>query len=317
MPGLQQDARHHRADAEAQIGGLPPAQFQRRAPRNHLFDTVFGQRKTAPWPHDLARNRGIIGRFGGLALVGVDHDQVDQMARHMHVMGPERPARRHPLDLRDHQTPVVLCGDRLFQPTQIGALVFIGQVAVFVRRGRANDGDIGDDIRKMQPGVAIEFAPEHDRIGRGAFIHRAAFADRIDEGFQPHLRQHAGTSRARIAVHVEQDARGNVIGRHPVFDHHPPDFRHRQRGRPRRIGPRDHPRQQPVPGNMVHALDAIHVTRRNRMQGGQAARAALGRETRADGGQHRIGAAQRRGRGYRHHRTVRDAGRGFGGGHEF
>lgn len=293
--GLQQDAGDHGGNAKAQIGGLAALQLHRGAAGDDLFDAVFGQRKTVPGPHDLARDRRIIGGFGGLALIGIDHDQIDQMARHMHVMGAQRAARGDALDLRDDQPAVVLGGDRLFHPAQIGAFVFIGQVAMFIGGRRPDDGHVGDDIGEMQPGLAIEFASENNGFGGTLVVHRAAFADRVDEGFKAHLRQHTRTPRARVAVHVEHDPRGHVIGGDPVFDDHAPDLRHRQRGRPRRIGPGDDLRQQPVLGQMVDPLDAIHVARRDRMQRGQVARVAFGIETGADGGQHRIRAAQTRG----------------------
>ena len=43
---------------------------------------------------DLAGDRRIVEGFGGLVLAGIDHDEIDQMARHPHVMRAQRACRR-------------------------------------------------------------------------------------------------------------------------------------------------------------------------------------------------------------------------------
>jgi hypothetical protein len=67
----------------------------------------------------------------------------------------------------------------------------------------------------------------------------------------------------------------------------------------------------PVLRDVVDPLHAIHVARRDGVQRGQVARMPLGLEPCADGGQHRIRAAQRGGGRHGHHRAVRDARGGF------
>lgn len=47
--------------------------------------------------------------------------------------------------------------------------------------------------------------------------------------------------------------------------------------------------QQPRLGDVVDALDAVEIARRDRQHHGQSARMLLGLEPRADGAQHRVG----------------------------
>ncbi len=239
------------------------------------------------------------------------------MPRHPHVMGAQRPRRRHPLDLRDHQPAVVPDRNRLLKAAQIRPFMLISQVAPFIRRRRPQDADIGHDVREMQPYLAAKLHPRDDGGRRTAGVHRAAFAHRVGEGLKTHLGQHPRTPRRHVAVHVEQDARRHVIGRDAVFRDHLPDLRHRQVRRPRRIRPRDHPRQKSVLGDMVDALHAIHVAGRDRVDCGQPAWMPLAVEPLADGAQDAVGTAESRGGGDRDNRPVRDVGCGVVGGHEF
>ena len=306
MPRLKQNPRYLGRDAEAQIGGHARAKLHRRAPGDHFFHPVIGGAEAGPGPHDLARDGRVIGGFAGLLLVGVDDDKVDQMPRHPHVMRTQRPPRGDTRDLRDDQPAMVAHADRLFQTAEIGALMLIGQVAEFIRRRRPQDADGGDDIGEMQPGFAVELHPPHDGLRRRAGIHRAALADRIGESVEPGPGQDTGTAGGGLAVHVEHDAGGDVIGRDPVLDDHLPDLGHRQVGGTRRVGPRQHFRQKPVPGDMVDALHPVHVPRRNRVQRGQAAGMALGLEPLSDGLQHQIRATERGGGGDGDNGPVRD-----------
>ena len=78
-------------------------------------------------------------------------------------------------------------------------------------------------------------------IGRAAArgVHRAAFADRVGEGVEPDLGEDPGPARGHVAVHVEEDARGDVVGGDAVLDEHPPDLGHRQRRGPAGVGAGD------------------------------------------------------------------------------
>jgi hypothetical protein len=72
--------------AEAEIRCLAAFQFHGRAPRDDFLDAVFGQLERRPWTHDLAADRRIVRGLGRLLLVRVEHDEIDEMARHAHVM---------------------------------------------------------------------------------------------------------------------------------------------------------------------------------------------------------------------------------------
>ena len=304
MAFLKQHPRHQRRNAKAEVGGLALAQLPRGTARDDLFHPVLGAMKAVPGPHDLARDRRVVGGFGGLLLVGVDHDQIDQMTRHPHLMRAQTAGRGDPLDLRDHQPAVVAHRNRLIKPPQRGPLVLVGQVAATICGGGAQDADIRHDAREMQPGLAAHLMARHNRVGAGARVHRAAVQIGVNKGFQAHLGQHAGAAGGDIAVHVEQDARGHIVGKHPVLDDHVPDRGHRQVRRTGGVRPGDDARQQPLLRQMINPLDAIHVARRNRVQGGQAARVALGQIARANRCQHLVGAPQRRRRRHRDHRPV-------------
>ncbi len=236
-----------------------------------------------------------------------------QHARHAHVVRTQRAVLGDALDLRDDDAAIVAGGDGLLESTEIGALVFIGQVAPFIRRGGAQDADIGRDVREMKPGLAAELDPVDDRRRGTAGVHRAPFAHRIGKRLHADLGQHAGPAGGGLAVHVEHDARGHVVGGNPVLDDHPPDLRHRQIGRSRRIRPRQHAVQEPVLRDPVHAPDAIHVARGNGVQRRDVAGMTFGAETLPQCLQHQIGTAEcRRGRDG-DHRPVGDAGHGSGG----
>ena len=250
----------------------PARELHRRAAGDELLDPVLGQREARPGPHDLARDRRVVGRLGGLLLLGIDHDEVDQMPGHPHVVRPQRPRRGHALHLRDDQPAVVAHRDRLVEPAEIGALVLVGEVAALVRRGGAQDRHVRHDVGEVEPGLAAELDARDDRPGGGGGVHGAAFADRVGEGVEPDPGQHARPARRDVAVHVEEDARGHVVGRDLVLDHHAPDLGHRQRRGPARVGARDDGREQALLGDVVHALDPVHVARGDR-DGAWSARA--------------------------------------------
>ena len=317
MARLQQDAGHHGGNAEAEVGGHAVAQFHRGAAGDDLFDAVLGHVERRPGTHDLAGNGGVIGGFGGLFLVRIQHDQIDQMPRHPHVVRAQGPRCRQAFDLRNHQTAVVAHSDGLIQTAEISALMFVGQIAALVRRGGAQDADIGNDVWKVEPGVAAEGFAADNRRGGGAGIHRAAFALWIDKRVKADLGQHPRAAGGDVAVHVKEDARGDVVGSDAVFHHHRPDRRHRQAGGARGVGSRDDPRQQPVLCQMVNALDAVHVARRDRADDGQVSGKAVPGEPRADGGQHHVRAPERGRRRDGQHRGIGNLQGRFRRAHQF
>ena len=109
-------------------------------------------------------------------------------------------------DLGNHQPAVVAHSNRLIQPAQISAFVFIGQIAALVRRGGAQNADVGDDVGKVQPRFAAKFHTVHYGGGGGLGVHRTALQGGVDKGLQAHLGQDPRLSRCHIAVHIEQNA---------------------------------------------------------------------------------------------------------------
>ncbi len=144
----------------------------------------------------------------------------------------------------------------------------------------------------MQPGLAAKLDARHDRPVGGGRVHRAALADGIDEGVEADLGQHARTPRRHVAMHVEHDAGGNIVGDDAILGDHPPDLGHRQRGRAGGIGARDHGRDEPGLREMIDATDAVHVAGGDRMQRRQPARMSRRIETLTDCLQHQVGAAE-------------------------
>ena len=130
-----------------------------------------------------------------------------------HVVRLQRPALGHALDLGDDDAAIVADGERLIERAEIGALVLIGEVAALVGRGGADDGDLRHDGGKYS-----QSSPSNSTfctIGSAAarsFIAQPS-RDGIDEGVEPDLGQHARALRRGLAVHVEHDAGGDVVGR--------------------------------------------------------------------------------------------------------
>ena len=73
---------------------------------------------------------------------------------------------------------------------------------------------------------------------------------------------------------------------------HLPDRGRGHRGRAARVGAGQHLGEQALLGDVVDALDAVHVAGGDRVDGGQVARVAGRGEALADGGQHGVGAAE-------------------------
>ena len=225
----------------------------------------------------------------------------------MHIVRPQRSGRRDTFDLGNDEPAMIAHGSGLVEGSEGRSFMLEGQVAPFVRSGAADNRHIGHDVGKMQPGVAGHLMPMDNWICRRVDIHGAAFALRIDKCAEPHLGKHTGPAGRHIAVHIEKDAGRHVIGLDPVLDDHPPDVRHRHAGRTTWIGAGDHPRQQTVAGNVVHALDAVHVAGGDGMQGRQPLGMTLCRKTIAKRFQHLVGTAEARRGGYSDDGAVLDA----------
>ncbi len=295
-----------RGYAEADIHRIAPAQLLRHPPRDDLADAEFGQLERGQRPEDFARDRRLISGVRGLHLVRRDHDRVHENAGDKDLLRPQGAGLRQPLDLRDDNAAIVAHRERLIERAEIGALMLIGEVAALVGRGGADDCHIGDDRREEQPFVAREFHHRRDGRGGGLGVHRAAFPARIDEGVHADLGQHARPFGGGLAMHVEQDAGGDVVGRDAVAGDHLPNFRRLGLRRPRWIGPGEHARQAPVLGQMVDALDAPHIASGDRVQRRQIARTAACIEASPDCREHSVRASQTRGRRHRDDGAVGD-----------
>ena len=156
--------------------------------------------------------------------------------------------------------------------------MFVGEVSALVGGGRADDGDLRRNGRKEQPVLAGKRDPADNRLGRRLCVHCAAFARGIDERVHPDLGQHARPLGRRLAVHVEENARRDVIGRDRVAADHFPDRRRLGGGWTGRIGARQNARQTAGLGEMIDALHPPHVAGRDRMKGRDVARAPFGVE---------------------------------------
>ena len=312
---LDEDARHVGRNAKADVDRVALAQLLGDAAGDDLGNVELRQFERRQRPEDFAGNRRIVDGLRRLQLIGRDHDRVDEDARHQHLLRLQRARLGEPFDLGDHHAAVVAHAQRLIERAEIAALVLVGEIAALVRGGRANDRDVGNDRRKEQPFVVGEGDAAHNRGGGRLGVHRAALAAGIDEGVEADLGQHARPPGRRVAMHVEQDAGGDVVGGNLVVGDHRPDFGRLAFRRAGGIGAGENPRQAAGLGEMVDAGDPPHVAGGDRMKGGQIARMAVVVEAPADRRQHRVGAAEPRGGGHGDDRPVRDQAGCFVGGH--
>lgn len=87
----------------------------------------------------------------------------------------------------------------------------------------------------MRLGVAVKFHPADDGNEGRTHIRRAVLVDGIDNGIHANFGQGARLPGCRIPVHVEHQAREDVVSRHSILNDHLPDLWHRQRRWPRGI----------------------------------------------------------------------------------
>ena len=289
----------------------------RDAARDDLGDVELRRLERRQRPEDLAGDRRFVGRMRRLQLVGRDDDDVDQHAGHDDVVRPQRARRGEALDLRDDEAAVVAHRKRLIERPENAAFVLVGEIAALVGGGGADDRDVGNDGREEQPVVAGETrrARRSARPRALAFIAQPSRA-RIDEGVHADLGQHARPLGRRLAMHVEQDAGGHVVGGDRVAADHLPDRRRLGRRRAGGIGAGEHLARQPglaiwsmpLTPHMSPAAIGCSVVR---LRGWPSAskRAPMR-------GEHRVGAAERRGRRNRDDRAVGDQAGRFGGGED-
>lgn len=144
-------------------------------------------------------------RLRRLLLLRIDDHIVDQHSRHPDVMGFQRAFLGDPLDLGDNDAAVVACGQRLIEAAEIGAFMFVCQVAALVGGGGADDCDLRDDRGKEQPVVALEAHALDHRMFRRQAVHRATLPLGIDECIDADLGQDARPLRGGFAMDVEED----------------------------------------------------------------------------------------------------------------
>ena len=140
-------------------------------------------------------------------------------------MRPQGTSGGEAFDLCDHQSAVVAHAERLIKWAENSPLMLIGEVAALVGRGGADDGDVGNDGRKEQPVVAGKIHAAHDRGGTRLCIHRASLMVGVDKRIHADFGQYARPLRRRLAMDVEQNARGYVVARDRVVADHFPDRR--------------------------------------------------------------------------------------------
>ena len=127
--------------------------------------------------------------------------------------------------LGDDDAAIVVGGHGEIERADIGAFVLEGEIAALVRRGGADDGDIGNDGGEIEPLFALEIYFLHDWRGGGLCIHGAAFVDGIDESIETDFGEHAGALGGGFAVDVKHDAGGHIVGGDFVCTQHLPDQR--------------------------------------------------------------------------------------------
>ena len=197
--------------------------LHRHAARYRLLDIHLRVAEGGKRAKNLARDRRIVRRQRRLQLVGVDHDVIDQHTGYANVMRLQRAVLDHALDLGNHDAAIVVRGERLFQSAEIGAFVLVGEVAALVGGRRADDRNVRHDRAEIEPFVAVELLDRHDGVASRR-VHGAALMPGIGESVEPNLGRHAGAFRGRLAVHIEQDAGGHVVGGDRIVADHLPDL---------------------------------------------------------------------------------------------
>ena len=313
---LEQDARDVGGDAEPQVDRHAGGKLHGHAPRNDLLDRMLQRLEAVERAENLAGDGGVVDGLRGLELLRCHHHAVHEDAGDAHVLGPERSRPGKALDLRDHGAPVVAGGKRLVERSQVGALVLEGEVAPLVGGGGADDRDVRRDGRKEQPVLAREPLVPHDGLGGRGRRHGAAFLLRVDEGVQPDLGQHPGPLRCRLAVHVEEDAGRDVVGGDGVLLDHPADRGRLCRRGAGGIGAAERAAEQSRPGEVVDALDGVHVAGGDGVKRGQVARTAGLVEARADRLEYGVRTAEARGGRHGDGRAIANDAGGFAGGED-
>src|SRR5690606_22677856 len=100
---------------------------------------------------NVSSGRKISPEMAGSYSVCVDPPVIHQPAGHAHVVRLQGAVLGDTLDLRDDDAAIVAGGERLVEPAESGALVFIGEVAALVGRGGADDRHLRRDRLEVEP----------------------------------------------------------------------------------------------------------------------------------------------------------------------
>ena len=211
QPFFQQDIGHQRRYAKAEIDRLAIAQCHGGAPGDYLGYAPIHRRETAHRLGLLATDGGFIGRLRGLHLFGIERDMVDQGAGHADGLRRQAAIWHHALDLGDDDAAIVARRQCLVQRSQIRAFVLHGQVAIFIGCRAADDGHINRDRLVEEPLLAGEVDARHDVVPRDV-VHLAATMRGVNDRIPADLAKQARAPGSRLAVHVIDDAAGQVVG---------------------------------------------------------------------------------------------------------
>ena len=115
-----------------------------------------------------------------------------------------------PLDLGDHDAAVVVRGVGLVEGAESAALLLVGQVAVRVGGGGADDRDVDLDRGIEEVLAAADLHQLHEVVGDG--VHLRALEPRVGVGAEADLGEHAGLAGRRGPMHLEQHPGRDVVG---------------------------------------------------------------------------------------------------------
>ena len=262
-------------NARAEIADGAAEQFEACPPRHHLARRERQRRDMRQRHLDLAGIGRIVHGEISLRLLGIDDDEIDQHAGDFHLLGRQRAALGHALDLGDDDAAGAARRLRHRDHLAEHRLVLHGDVAVLVGRGAAHQRDV-DMERLEEQIVLVADLDELDEIFGGAFALLAAAVARIDEGIEPDMGDETGAARGHFAGQLREAPLRQRVGLDLVGRRHALDRR--------RIDQRaaDHALEQAGMRQMPDAA-AGAVAEADRMHGGEIARLALAEKAFGDG----------------------------------
>src|SRR4029079_4640034 len=129
----------------------------------------------------------------------------------------ERSFRGDALDLRKHNPAGISRGDRQRQVLERERFALGRDIAVRIRGGAADQRYLDRERLVEKVLLAVDLHQPHDVLG-GQRVHTAAVLTRIDVGAEADARQRAWLAGADVAVHVRNDALGQVVRLDAVVD---------------------------------------------------------------------------------------------------